>query len=72
MSARLVVHRYTLSAMVRRTWPAEEFEELTPAEQDEIFESSIVTELDDVPEPFLAHVRSRLRQRLDRHDTPPS
>jgi hypothetical protein len=58
--------------MARRTWAAEEFERLTSAEQDAIFESSIVSELDDIPEPFLAYVRSRLWQRLGRHDAPSS
>ena len=58
--------------MARRTWGAEEFGRLSSAEQDAVFDSSIVAELDDITAPFLALVRSRLEQRLDRLDTPPS
>ena len=50
--------------MARRTWTAEELEQLTPAEQDAIFEASLVDDLDDVPPEFLARIRTRLEQRI--------
>ncbi len=52
--------------MARRTWTAEELERLTPEEQDEVFEASIVRGLDEVPPEFLERVRSR---HLDRTAT---
>jgi hypothetical protein len=52
--------------MARRSWTAEELEELTPREQDGVFEASIVGGLDEVPEEFLERVRSR---HLDRTAT---
>jgi hypothetical protein len=60
-----------LNAVERRVWTAEELERLTPAEQDALFEESIVTDLDDVPDPFLEKVRTRLQQCLVQRDTPP-
>jgi hypothetical protein len=55
----------------RKVWRAEELEQLTPAEQDALFETSIVTDLDDVPTQFLERVRARVEQRLVQGDTPP-
>ena len=52
--------------MASRMWTAEELEKLTPREQDEVFEASIVGGLDEVPEEFLERVRSR---HLDRTAT---
>lgn len=49
--------------MARRSWTAEELEELTPREQDGVFEASIVGGLDQVPEEFLERVRSRHPER---------
>ena len=35
---------------------------MSPAEQDDLFEASIVTDLDEVPAEFLARVRARLAE----------
>lgn len=50
--------------MADRIWTAEELEAMTPAEQDAIFESSLITNLAQVPEAFLERVRSRVRRRI--------
>ncbi len=42
-----------------------EFEQLSPAEQDQVFEQSIVTDLSDVPPPFLTRVRERVATRTE-------
>jgi len=51
--------------VAEKAWTAEEFERLSPAQQDAVFEQSIVTDLAAVPEKFLAHVRARVQQRID-------
>jgi hypothetical protein len=43
---------------------AEDLEKLTPAEQDELFQSSIIRDLEQVEPEFLALVRSRLEERI--------
>jgi hypothetical protein len=47
-----------------KVWTAEELEAMTPAEQDAVFESSLVTDPAEVPEAFLERVRSRMRRRI--------
>ena len=49
---------------------ADELERMSPAEQDAVFEASIVTNLDDVPREFLERVRSRVEDRIARSETP--
>lgn len=51
--------------MAEKLWTAEEFEALSPAEQDAVFEQSIVTDLPSVPEEFLARVRARVEDRIN-------
>ena len=55
--------------MARRIWSAEEFEAMTPAQQDEIFDAAIISDLDEIPTELLARVRARLQERID--TTPP-
>jgi hypothetical protein len=62
--------RYS-EAMGQKIWTAEELERLSPSEQDELFNASVVTDLDDVPAEFLAKVRQRFHERIRRVDTPP-
>ena len=50
--------------MADKVWTAEELEGMTPAEQDAIFESSLITDPAQVPEGFLERVRSRTRRRI--------
>ena len=54
--------------MARKVWTAEELAELSPAEQDAVFDASIVRDLDEVPPEFLDRVRSRLEARLAESD----
>lgn len=56
--------------MAKKIWTAAELEALTPSEQDEIFESSLVHDPADVPPEFLARVRDRARQRIAENETP--
>jgi hypothetical protein len=56
--------------MARKVWTAQELERLSPAEQDAIFESSVVTDLDQVPAEFLSRVRERLQARIAQRDLP--
>ena len=49
---------------------AEEFERLTPAEQDAHFDASIVTNLTDVSEALVDRVRHRLEAHVAESDTP--
>lgn len=58
--------------MGRKIWTAEEVEKLSPAEQDELFRSSLVTNLDDVPVEFLERVRERFQERVAGGDAPRS
>jgi len=44
---------------------------MTPAEQQALFDASIVTDLDDVPPAFLAQVRDRLEQHIDQAESAP-
>ena len=50
---------------------AAELETMTPAEQQALFDASIITDLDDVPAEFLARVRHRLVQHIDHTESAP-
>jgi hypothetical protein len=50
--------------MAQKIWTADELERMTPAEQDAIFDASLVRNLDEVPEEFLARVRARFKAHL--------
>ncbi len=56
--------------MARKIWTAAELEQMTPAEQDAVFEASIVRDLAEVPEEFLERVRSRANDRISELETP--
>ena len=51
--------------MADKVWTADELERLSPAEQDAVFEASIVTDLSSVPPEFVARVRQRVQERID-------
>ena len=58
--------------MARKVWTAAELEQLSRAEQQAIFDESIVTDLSEVPPAFLAHVRAdgeRLMETDERQTT---
>lgn len=50
--------------MAQRVWLASELETMTPAEQDAIFDASVVTDLGSVSPRFLQRVRERLEHRI--------
>ena len=56
--------------MAEKVWTAAELEGMSPAEQDDLFNSSIVTDLDEVPAEFLARVRARLADRAAGVESP--
>ena len=51
---------------------AAELEKMTPAEQQALFDRSVVTDLDEVPAEFLARVRHRLEQHIDQTESAPN
>ena len=55
----------------RKIWTAEELLKLTPAEQDAIFESSMVRDLDQAPAKLVALARARIEQRIARTEPTP-
>lgn len=54
--------------MARKVWTAAELEQMTPAQQQEIFEQSIVMDLSQAPAEFLANVRADVEEHIARHD----
>ena len=57
-------------AMSRKIWKAAELEQLSPAEQDKLFEASIVRDLSEVPDEFLERIRSRANDRITEVESP--
>ena len=60
---RVTVVHYPV-VMAPKVWTAAEIEKLTPAEQDALFDESIVSDLSKVPREFIAGVRARLGERI--------
>jgi hypothetical protein len=54
--------------MPQKLWTAAELEKLTRAEQQRIFDESIVTDLAEVPAEFLEQVRADVRRRIEDHE----
>jgi hypothetical protein len=61
----------SLGTVSRKVWTAAGLEKLSPAEQDELFASSLVTDLDELPAEFVARVRARIQQRIDASESSP-
>ena len=60
----------TLMGMSDRTiWTAQELLKLTPAEQDAIFDASIVRDLEHAPTELVARARARIEQRIARTES---
>jgi hypothetical protein len=51
--------------MERKIWTASELAAMTPAEQDLVFQASIVRDLNEVRPEFLARVRRRAAEHID-------
>ncbi len=58
--------------MADKVWTAAELEKLSPAQRQQIFDASLVLDLDDVPPEFLDRVRDRVQDRKATTDTPTS
>ena len=56
--------------MADKVWTAAELEAMSPAEQDDLFNSSVVINLEEVPAEFLARVRARLADRVAGVESP--
>ena len=50
--------------MPRKVWTAAELDEMSPAEVDALFQTSIVKNLDEVPSEFLANIRADVEQHI--------
>lgn len=50
--------------MTGKVWTAAELEDLTPAEQDELFAASLIRDPASMPPDFLEGIRQRARQRI--------
>jgi hypothetical protein len=56
-----------------KVWTAEELEQLSPAEQDALFQAGIVRDLDDLPvelQPLVERMRARAEARIAGRDLP--
>ena len=58
--------------MLRKVWTAAELEGLPRAEQQKIFEESLVTDLADVPPELLEQARADIRHHIEENDVPDS
>ena len=58
--------------MADKVWTAAELEKLSPAQRQQIFDASLVLDLDDVPPEFLDRVRDSVQDRKATTDTPTS
>jgi hypothetical protein len=67
---RVLVLCGTVFRVSRKVWTAPEFERLSPAEQDAVFDSSVISDLDQVPAEFLDRVRRRFQERTSPSESP--
>ena len=51
--------------MARRIWTAAELEQMSPAERQEIFDASIITDLDQAPPELLARTRAKIERLIE-------
>jgi len=56
--------------MAEKVWTADELERLGPAEQDAVFDASVVNDLAAVPPEFVERVRRRAEERIAQRDLP--
>lgn len=55
--------------MPRKIWTAAELEHMTRAEQQAIFEESIIWDLDDAPQDLVARLRDDVEQHIAERGT---
>jgi hypothetical protein len=53
-----------------QTWTVEEWAALSAAEQDAIFQASVVTDLAQVPAEYLARIRAEFEARVAEREMP--
>ena len=53
----------------RKIWKAQELLTLTPAEQDAVFDASVVSDLDQAPIELVARARARIEERIARTES---
>ena len=51
-------------------WTAAELEKLSPAERHALFDSSVVTDLDQAPQDLIERTRMRIHQRIAQAEAP--
>jgi len=56
--------------MAEKVWTADELERLAPAEQDAIFDASVVKDLAAAPPEFVERVSQRAKERIGQRDLP--
>jgi len=56
--------------VAEKVWATEELEAMSPAEQDAIFQSSLIFDLAEAPEALLERVRNRIREHIASTETP--
>lgn len=52
------------------SWTVEEWAAMTAVEQDALFQSSVVTDLSQVPAEYLAEVRAQFEARIAQREMP--
>ena len=65
------MHRRWHDAVSGNVVTAAELEKMSPAEQQALFDASVVTDLDQVPAEFLKRVRLRLEQHIEQTESAP-
>lgn len=56
--------------MARKTWTAAELEQMTPSQRREIFEASIITDLDQAPTELLDRTRAKVEELIEEAEHP--
>ena len=55
--------------MGAKLWTAAELENLTPAERHDLFESRVITDLEQAPPELVARARARVRELIAEAET---
>lgn len=58
----------SIASVDRKVITAAEFERLSPTEQDQAFEASIIWDLADAPPELVARARARVEERIAREE----
>ena len=58
--------------MARKIWTAADLEQMTPTERQQIFEASIITDLDEAPPSLVRRSRERVEKLIEEAEHPQS